>query len=240
MTLKNLSLEQNGGESIDINEPKDKHHEISAERKIPAVFKELVIKRSLVTYETRDELDIVDEVKNVKLTHEHVLRMLLKYLPFLAENVSAEKRISLIPLILVASLVEKDQKSQLVKLLFNLIEKPNLSQRSLILEACSQFSRLAGPTCANSYLLPQCWEQLNDKNEEKRMLVAEACSRLAPFIYNEMRSSLMFSILKQIVEQEKSESVRICAAQSLSLLINYIKDEQKFIQVFRFDILLNL
>jgi hypothetical protein len=85
----------------------------------------------------------------------------------------------------------------------------------------------------NNYLLPLCWEQLNDKNEEKRMLVAEACAVLAPHIYSEMRSSLMFSILNQIIDQEKSELVRISAAKSLSILINYIKDERKFNQVLK-------
>ena len=66
------------------------------------------------------------------------------------------------------------------------------------------------------------------------MLVAEACALLAPHIYTEMRSSLMFSILKEIIEQEKCESVRICAVKSLSILINYIKDVQKFSQVNEF------
>ena len=97
--------------------------------------------------------------------------------------------------------------------------------------ACIQFTKYVGPMCVNNHLLPQCWEQINDRNEERRMLVAEACALLAPHIYTEMRSSLMFSILKEIIEQEKCESVRICAAKSLSILINYIKDVQKFSQV---------
>ncbi len=102
----------------------------------------------------------------------------------------------------------------------------------MILATCVQFTKYVGPMCVNNYLLPQCWEQINDKFEERRMLVAEACATLAPHIYTEMRSSLMFSILKEIIEQEKSEQVRVCAAKSLSILINYIKDENKFNQVF--------
>ena len=103
--------------------------------------------------------------------------------------------------------------------------------RSTILATCIQFTKHVGPMCVNNYLLPQCWEQINHKSEERRMLVAEACSILAPHIHTEMRSSLMFSILKEIIEQEKSEQVRVSAAKSLSILINYIKDEQKFNQV---------
>jgi hypothetical protein len=85
----------------------------------------------------------------------------------------------------------------------------------------------------NSYLLPLLWEQINDQkriSEEKRMLIAEACSTLAPCLYNDIRNSLMFSILKQIIELETNEMVRACAIRSLSLLINYLNDEKKFQQ----------
>ena len=209
--------------------------EMPHDRKIPVVFKDLLVKYCAVNYETSDETKIVAEIKTTKASNDCIVDLLLKYLPVLTENLHVEKRICLIPLLLATSLVEKDQKEQptfaLLKILFNLIEKPTLNQRAIILEACIHFSKLAGPTCVSNHLLPQCWEQLNDKHDEKRMLVAEACNKLAPFIYNDMRSSLMFSILKQIIEQEKSDAVRVCAAQSLSILINYIKDEQKFIQV---------
>ncbi len=83
----------------------------------------------------------------------------------------------------------------------------------------------------NNYLLPQCWQNLNDKSDERRMLIAEACAHLAPHIYNDIRSSLIFSILKEIIEEEKSHAVRACATRSLAMLINYLNDEQKFNQV---------
>lgn len=88
---------------------------------------------------------------------------------------------------------------------------------------------------ANNYLLPLCSEQLNGKTtDEKRMLVAEACAAFAPHIYNDMRSSLIFSIVKQIIEEETCDAVRVCAVRSLSILINYINDEKKFSLVFSF------
>ena len=145
----------------------------------------------------------------------------------------------MIPLVLIGAILEQQESSMshnkkecvLLKLLFNLIEKPNAEQRSMILNSCIQFTKFVGPMYVNNHLLPECWEQLNDKNEERRMLVAEACAALAPYIYMEMRCSLMFSIIKQIIEQEKSDLVRLSAAKSLSLLINYLKDERKFNQV---------
>lgn len=102
----------------------------------------------------------------------------------------------------------------------------------MILAVSIQFTKYVGPMYVNNYLLPLCWEQLNDKKtDEKRMLVAEACALLAPHIYNDIRSSLMFSILKQIIEEETCPLVRACAVKSLAILINYINDEKKFIQV---------
>lgn len=98
---------------------------------------------------------------------------------------------------------------------------------------CVQLTKHVGPMYANNYLLPLCWEQLNNekKTDEKRMLVAEACALLAPHIYNDIRSSLIFSLLKQMIEEETSDAVRACAVKSLAILINYINDEKKFPQV---------
>jgi hypothetical protein len=31
-------------------------------------------------------------------------------------------------------------------------------------------------------ILPQCWEQLTDKHVERRLLVAEACTALIPYV----------------------------------------------------------
>jgi hypothetical protein len=132
-----------------------------------------------------------------------------------------------------SSTATSNKECVILKLLFNLIERPDAEQRSIILAACSQFTRHAGPMYVNNHLLPLCWEQLSARVDEKRMLVAEACSTLAPHIYNDIRTSLMFSILKQIVEQESggSEStVRVCSVKSLATLVNYMRDEQKFAQ----------
>jgi hypothetical protein len=126
---------------------------------------------------------------------------------------------------------QKKAECQMLKLLFNLIDRPDKTQRSMILSSCIQFIKLVGPMSVNNYLLPQCWQNLNDKSDERRMLIAEACAHLAPHIYNDIRSSLIFSILKEIIEEEKSHAVRACATRSLAMLINYLNDEQKFNQV---------
>lgn len=126
----------------------------------------------------------------------------------------------------------KQTECRVLKTLFDLIDKPNLEERSMILTSCVHFTKHAGPTYVQNYLLPLCWEQLNEKpSEEKRIFIAEACSTLAPHIYNDIRNSLMFSILKQIMEHDSSELVRVHTVKSFAILINYLRDEQKFVHV---------
>jgi hypothetical protein len=151
----------------------------------------------------------------------------------------------LLPLILTCCVVQQEEQcsinqsngsikkeNEMLKLLFNLIERPDHEQRCLLLASCIQFAKLMSPTYVNSELLPKCWEQINEKSQEKRLMIAESCAILAPFISIDMRSSLMFSIAKHIIEQEKCEIVRICAAKSFSILINYIKEKHKLNQVY--------
>lgn len=147
----------------------------------------------------------------------------------------------LLPLVLTAALIQHSEQSSddapdFLRLLFNLIERPSDQQRLMILTCCIQFSKWAGAASVNNELLPQCWEQLNDKSDERRMMIAQACSLLAPYICMQMRSSLMFSIAKQMIEHEKCGLVRAYAARSFSILINYIRDEHKFVQVSLSDL----
>lgn len=75
-----------------------------------------------------------------------------------------------------------DRSNSLLKLLFNLIKKPDQEQRALILEGCKQFAKQGGLDRSNNELLPQIWENIKSKHEEIRCLVAESCDILAPFI----------------------------------------------------------
>ncbi|CAF0796504.1 unnamed protein product [Brachionus calyciflorus] len=207
------------------------------ERKIPIVFKEILNKYSSLEISESNQF-IVDEMSSLKLDSNFLLSLLFKNLPKLTRYVHVDKRLELLPLILASAIQEQEElthknskkNSELINLLFNLIENPNAEQRAMILQACIQYTKYTGPIYVNNYLLPQCWEQLNDKIDERRILVAEACSVLAPYIYNDIRSSLMFSILKQLIQQETVETVKISAIKSLSILINHISDENKFQQ----------
>ena len=89
-----------------------------------------------------------------------------------------------------------NERDSLLKILFNLIKKPDKEQRALILEGCKQFAKQAGFDRTNNELLPQIWENVNSKYEEIRCLVAESCSILAPFIAVSYLPCLRFPDLK--------------------------------------------
>ena len=152
----------------------------------------------------------------------------------------------MLPLVITAAVYQQQQQHQqlptdspqpksptpgsLLKLLFNLIEQPNAEQRHMLLVSCAHFARCVGPLCVNNELLPQCWEQLSHPCAERRCMIAEACALLAPCLDPEMRSSLMFSILKQVLEEDKAGEVLFSAAKSLAILLSLVRDEQKFSQ----------
>jgi len=43
-------------------------------------------------------------------------------------------------------------------------------------------ARCSGLSIVENEILPHCWEQISHKHVERRLLVAESCSALAPYI----------------------------------------------------------
>ena len=54
--------------------------------------------------------------------------------------------------------------------------------RKMIVCGCVAFAKHVGSVRLESELLPQCWEQITHKYHERRLLVAECCGALAPYI----------------------------------------------------------
>jgi hypothetical protein len=90
----------------------------------------------------------------------------------------------LIPLIISTSILHptNDERDRLLKILFNLYKKPSYNQRQILLHACLCFAKQSGPLRVHAELLPQCWENINNKLDERRCLVAEACGILTPHL----------------------------------------------------------
>uniref|UniRef100_A0ACB8FCI6 Uncharacterized protein n=1 Tax=Sphaerodactylus townsendi TaxID=933632 RepID=A0ACB8FCI6_9SAUR len=149
-------------------------------------------------------------------------------------NVCVHHTYELIPLILCTACLhpEPKERDQLLHILFNLIKRPDDEQRQMILTGCVAFARHVGPTRVEAELLPQCWEQINHKYPERRLLVAESCGALAPYLPKEIRSSLVLSMLQQMLMEDKADLVREAVIKSLGIIMGYIDDPDKYQQGF--------
>ncbi|KAJ8336724.1 hypothetical protein SKAU_G00379440 [Synaphobranchus kaupii] len=187
------------------------------------------------------------EVSRIADNEESVMLMLGRCLPHIVPNVLLAKRErmvthlcqELIPLILCTACLhpEPRERDQLLHILFNLIKRPDDDQRRMILTGCVAFARHVGPTRVEAELLPQCWEQMNHKYPERRLLVAEACGALAPYLPTEIRSSLVLSMLQQMLAEDKADMVREAVVRSLGVIMGYIDDPDKYSQGFELMLL---
>ncbi|XP_067857962.1 RAB11-binding protein RELCH homolog isoform X4 [Heptranchias perlo] len=174
------------------------------------------------------------EVSRIADSEQCVMLMLGRCLPHIVPNVLLAKREELIPLILCTACLhpEPKERDQLLHILFNLIKRPDDEQRQMILTGCVAFAQHVGPTRVEAELLPQCWEQINHKYPERRLLVAEACGALAPYLPKEIRSSLVLSMLQQMLTEDKADLVREAVIKSLGIIMGYIDDPDKYLQGF--------
>lgn len=171
------------------------------------------------------------EVEKITETDDAVIEILGRCLPYIVPNVILAKREELIPVLLCAIKLHPSSKERdnLLNILFNLIKKPDCDQRTMILNGFASIARQIGPSRIEDELLPQCWEQISHKYIERRLLVAESCGVLAPYVPAEIRSSLLLSMLQQML-QDKSEVVREAVVKSLTTVFLFIVNEDKFTQ----------
>ncbi|XP_063680881.1 RAB11-binding protein RELCH-like isoform X3 [Bolinopsis microptera] len=149
-------------------------------------------------------------------------------LPHIMPHVLLNKREELLPVILCLAVQHPNPttRDSLLHLLFNLVKKPDFDQRQIIRAGCEAFARSVDRRRLEEELLPQCWEQIADKFVERRLLVAETCGSLSVHFSVDVCSSLILSILKQVLD-DKDESVRESAVKNLSLVITRIYNEHK-------------
>ena len=158
-----------------------------------------------------------------------IVPLLARCLPHIVPNVLLAARDELIPLIVGAAALHHDSatRDRLLNVLFNLIKRPDVEQRRMMLLGCVAFARHAGPARVESELLPQCWEQLAHRYVERRLLVAEACGALSPHVPPALRGSLLLSMLQQMLE-DGVEDVREAATRSLGVVAGFVDDDDKY------------
>eukprot|EP00192_Tetraselmis_astigmatica_P001031 CAMPEP_0117657394 /NCGR_PEP_ID=MMETSP0804-20121206/5307_1 /TAXON_ID=1074897 /ORGANISM="Tetraselmis astigmatica, Strain CCMP880" /LENGTH=1274 /DNA_ID=CAMNT_0005463845 /DNA_START=410 /DNA_END=4234 /DNA_ORIENTATION=+ len=160
------------------------------------------------------------------------LRVVANTLPRVVPSILINARQELLPIFLAVIQEHPDASARcsLSKALFNLIKKPNDVQRKMIIEGCRELAIRIGPQRTMDELLPQCWAQLDDKYPERRVLVAEACGLLSPYISAEVRPSLMLGMLGQLADDSKPV-VRTAVASNLARLLPSLDDLSKYQQV---------
>uniref|UniRef100_A0A674AWW3 RAB11 binding and LisH domain, coiled-coil and HEAT repeat containing n=1 Tax=Salmo trutta TaxID=8032 RepID=A0A674AWW3_SALTR len=176
-------------------------------------------------------------VSRIADNEERVMLMLGRCLPHIVPNVLLAKREELIPLILCTACLhpEPKERDQLLHILFNLIKRPDDEQRRMILTGCVAFARHVGPTRVEAELLPQCWEQVASPSSFSLSF--------APFLpediihLKEIRSSLVLSMLQQMLAEDKADMVREAVVKSLAIIMGYIDDPDKYSQGFELMLL---
>ncbi|XP_073188327.1 RAB11-binding protein RELCH isoform X4 [Lepidochelys kempii] len=175
-------------------------------RKLSPAFHQALLSFCRMSAESR----LGSEVSRIADSEKSVMLMLGRCLPHIVPNVLLAKREELIPLILCTACLhpEPKERDQLLHILFNLIKRPDDEQRQMILTGCVAFARHVGPTRVEAELLPQCWEQ------------------------KEIRSSLVLSMLQQMLMEDKADLVREAVIKSLGIIMGYIDDPDKYQQGF--------
>lgn len=162
----------------------------------------------------------VMKIRTLQNSNAGTVSILSSTLPHIVSGVILAKREELIPVIVAAICWHPDPKKRydLTNVLFNLIKVPNDQQRRVIMDGLLYLSELVGSDRTSNELLPQCWEQINNKYEERRVLVADACGWLAPHVKPELRLSLLLSIISQLAS-DKSALVRAATATNIARIL---------------------
>ncbi|XP_078488397.1 RAB11-binding protein RELCH homolog isoform X2 [Ciona intestinalis] len=208
----------------------DSSHTVPSQ--MPITFWEALVSE---TQSNIEESWLKQEVMNICRTPSELVDLLSRCLPHIVPTVLLAKRDQLVPLLLGAASLHSDPsvRNQLLHLLFNLIKKPDPTQRQMILYGCKAYAKHVGVQRSEEELLPQFWEQIGHKFAERRQLVAEACGAIAAFLRPEMRGSLLMSILQQMQQEERLCDVRCSVVRSLALINAFLDDEDKHKQSFQ-------
>ncbi|CAL1295701.1 unnamed protein product [Larinioides sclopetarius] len=225
-----------GSESVDLNQSSksvssnaSNEQPQKTERAVPYEFQKNLL--SICQTQKIDEDNrLIGEIADIVNSQETVVTVLARCLPHIVPNILLAKREELIPLILCAIALHPDPKERdkLLNILFNLIKRPDEEQRHMILTGLVAIAQHLGPSRVEAELLPQCWEQITHRYVERRLLVAESCGVLAPYVLSGIRSSLLLSMLHQMLQEDKDDSVRETVVRNLALLLLYVDDADKF------------
>lgn len=145
--------------------------------------------------------EILDNILSDTINTENLIHTLSQSLLRIIPNIILNKREEVIPLLISAVHLNPNisERDKLLQQLFNLKKKPSDAERVMILTGVVGIAKNSGKSLVENEILPQCWEQLTHKHQERRLLVAESCTALIPYI--------SVSIIFNIVSVSKLNSI---------------------------------
>lgn len=128
--------------------------------------------------------DILESITTNLVNHESFVQTVSQSLLKVIPNIILNKREEVIPMLVLAicSNTNSTVRDKLLQQIFNLKKKPTSHERATILAAVIKIANHFPQEIVESEILSQCWEQLSHKHVERRLLVAECCTALIPFI----------------------------------------------------------
>lgn len=201
-------------------------------RNIPAAFQREVLSRCFISTAHQQESQLLEEVLDEGISESRLVYILGQSLPRIIPNIILNKREEVIPLLISTIHLhpEAGDRDKLLHLLFNLKKRPQDDERKMILAGIVGIARCSGLHLVENEILPQCWEQISHRHVERRLLVAESCSALAPYVSSSIRNSLMLSMLQQMLLEDRDEMVREMVVRSLALIVTFMDDKDKYFQ----------
>ena len=213
--------EEGDGASLADEQPPlaDSDSEGSEVWSIPKEFYNYLIAEACVLHpEDRNEGDL------------DIVQILAERLPTLVSSLVLSVRIEIIPLLLhpINKHQETVVRDELLGVLVNLLKKPELFSRMKILSALVWIASREDWSVSRTEeeILPHLWQQVDNKNVEKRLLVSEGVGALSRFVSTEMRTSLLYSLLSQLLTDIELDVV-LSSIKSMAILLTSIEVEDK-------------
>ncbi|KAK7603248.1 hypothetical protein V9T40_003247 [Parthenolecanium corni] len=200
-------------------------------RNLPAAFQKEILSRCYIDAGQIPGSILMEQCETDDSLYR-VIHIVAGSLPRIIPNISPNHREDAILLLTygIRYHPSAEVREKLIQLLFNLKKKPKDDERKAILSSIVWLACNSSVSLMEEELLPLCWEEVNHKYVERRLLISELCCTLIPFLPVSLRNSLLLSILQQILLEDKEDRTKISAINSIAFLVTFIDEDDKYPQ----------
>lgn len=151
-------------------------------------------------------------------------------LPALIPNVLINKREELLPLLVAAIVQQSNVEVQrtLVGHLLHLIKRPDLKQRHAICDACLSTIDHSHSVDLIESIIHHCAELASHKFSERRVLAAELCGQLVPYVEGTSTAVQVLAVLASLAGEAHPE-VRFVVVKNLCVLVGHVELNAPFV-----------